>query len=319
MTKVALGVDIGGTNTVFGLIDKNGKCVFESKIDTRSFETPNLLIKTVSSTLNKVLNDDPEIELIGIGVGAPNGNFHTGLIEYAPNLKWEGIIDLVSLFYDFFKVPVYVTNDANAAAIGEMTYGAAQQLSDFILVTLGTGLGSGFVSNGKLIYGHDGFAGELGHVIIDQNGRLCGCGRKGCLETYASATGIVKTAEEQLLTSNKKSILRKYTTKLSAKDIASAANIGDELAIEIFDFTAEKLAFGLANIVPITSPKTIVLFGGLANAGPLLTIPLKKYFESFLLKIYQNNIDIILSELKNNYAAILGASALVWNEIKKNG
>lgn len=319
MTKVALGVDIGGTNTVFGLIDKNGKCVFESKIDTRSFETPNLLIKTVSSTLNKVLNDDPEIELIGIGVGAPNGNFHTGLIEYAPNLKWEGIIDLVSLFYDFFKVPVYVTNDANAAAIGEMTYGAAQQLSDFILVTLGTGLGSGFVSNGKLIYGHDGFAGELGHVIIDQNGRLCGCGRKGCLETYASATGIVKTAEEQLLTSNKKSILRKYTTKLSAKDIASAANIGDELAIEIFDFTAEKLAFGLANIVPITSPKTIILFGGLANAGPLLTIPLKKYFESFLLKIYQNNIDIILSELKNNYAAILGASALVWNEIKKNG
>ena len=317
MTKVAVGIDIGGTNTVYGLIDKSGNCFEQGKISTTSFSSPELLVAAIANEISFLLTKDTTLELAGIGVGAPNGNYQNGTVEYAPNLHWKGIVNLVNLFNIHFKVPVFVTNDANAAAIGEMTYGEAKNLTDFLLVTLGTGLGSGFVANGKLICGHDGFAGELGHVIIDQNGRICGCGRKGCLETYASATGIVKTANEMLLMDGNKSSLNALST-ITSEEIAKAADEGDQLALAIFDYTANKLGFGLANVVPITSPKAIILFGGLTNAGTLLTKPLKQYFEGYLLKIYQNKIDIIISKLKNNQAAILGASALVWNELKKH-
>ena len=284
--EVAVGIDIGGTTTVYGLIDKDGNCLLESNTSTRAFETARALVDHISKWIQEIMAENSELALAGIGVGAPNGNFHTGTIEYAPNLKWKGVINLVELFKTHFTVPIFVTNDANAATIGEMTYGSAKHLQDFLLITLGTGLGSGFVSNGDLIYGHDGFAGELGHIIIDRNGRLCGCGRKGCLETYASATGIVRTAIELIADQpDTPSDLRKIIPKdLTAKDIAIVAEKGDKLALEIFDFTAEKLGFGIANVIPVTSPKMIILFGGLAQSGDLLLTPLKKYVELNLLK-----------------------------------
>ncbi len=317
MTKIALGIDIGGTNTVFGLIDINGECIEQGNVSTIQFKTPELLVEAIANEVTHLLTKNNHFNLVGIGIGAPNGNFYNGTVEYAPNLNWKGVVNLVDLFKTYFKVPAFVTNDANAAAIGEMTYGSAKGLDDFLLVTLGTGLGSGFIANGNLIYGHDSFAGELGHVIIESNGRLCGCGRRGCLETYASATGIVKTAKEYLHTHGSNSKLKQLGESLSSIDIANAAEKGDALALKVFDYTAQKLAFGLANAVPITSPKAIILFGGLANSGELLLTPLKAYFEKFLLKIYQGKVDIILSGLNNNLAAILGASALVWNEIKE--
>lgn len=313
--NIAIGIDIGGTNTVFGLVDEYGNCLAHGNIKTSSFKSPELLVAAIANEITYHLIKNSDLKLNGIGIGAPNGNFYNGTVEYAPNLKWKGIVNLVQLFQIHFDVPVFVTNDANAAAVGEMTYGSAKNLKDFLLVTLGTGLGSGFVSNGELIYGHDGFAGELGHVIIDQNGRLCGCGRKGCLETYASATGIVKTAYEMLALPNSNSVLKTLGKDITSKSIAEAATNNDELALQIFDYTADKLALGLANAVAITSPKTIVLFGGLAHAGKLLTEPLKKYFERYVLKIYEHKINIIQSELTNN-AAILGASALVWKQIE---
>ncbi|MFK8036905.1 MAG: ROK family protein [Crocinitomicaceae bacterium] len=317
ITQVALGIDIGGTNTVFGLIDENGNCLEDGKISTKHFNTAELLVAAIANEITYLLTKNSNFQLSGIGIGAPNGNFLTGSVEYAPNLHWKGIVNLVDLFKLHFNVPAFVTNDANAAAIGEMTYGAAQQMDDFLLVTLGTGLGSGFVSNGELIYGHDGFAGELGHVIIDPNGRLCGCKRKGCLETYASATGIVNTALEMLKNNSSDSTLNQLGENINSEAIANAASTGDGLALKVFDYTAEKLAFGLANAVPITSPKAIILFGGLANSGELLLKPLNRYFEKFLLKIYKGKVNIIVSELKDNQAAILGASSLVWNEIQK--
>jgi len=245
-----------------------------------------------------------------MGIGAPNGNYYTGSIDFAPNLKWEGVIPLVDLFTEYFDFPIKLTNDANAAAMGERIYGAAKYADDFVMVTLGTGLGSGFVVNGNLVYGHDGFAGELGHTIVEKNGRDCGCGRKGCLETYASASGIVRTAKEFLENSNNS--LLSCLSEITSKSIADAAHKGDKLALDIFDYTAEKLGFSLANIVAISSPKLIVLFGGLAQSGDLIIKPTKKYMEAYLLNIYQNKVDILPSKLKASDAAILGASALAW-------
>ncbi len=316
---IALGVDIGGTNTVFGLIDRNGKCFAKNTISTGAFSDPELLVKAIKAEFDQMTDDTQAFVLKGIGVGAPNGNYYNGTIEYAPNLKWDGVINLVDLFQKHFNAPVFVTNDANAATIGEMTYGVAQNVDDFLMVTLGTGVGSGFVSNGKLIYGHDGFAGELGHVIIEPEGRLCGCTRKGCLETYTSATGVVRTAHEMLENTDLESGLRSVNNEqISSKMIGEMAEKGDPLALKIFDYTAQKLAFGLANAVAITSPKMIVLFGGLANAGDLLLNPLNKYFEEYLLVIYKNKINIVISGLESNNSAILGASAMVWNELKSS-
>lgn len=318
MIDVAIGIDIGGTNTVFGIVDVKGNCLEKKSVLTTDFPTPEKLVKAIFEQLQVMLISLENINTVGIGIGAPNGNYYNGTIEYAPNLKWKGVVNLIKLFQKYFDVPVFVTNDANAAAIGEMTYGVAKDVNDFVVVTLGTGLGSGIVCNGKLVYGYDGFAGELGHTIIEENGRECACGRKGCLETYVSATGIVRTAQIMLARYSKPSVLRNVSDeKITAKSIAEAAKQGDSLAQEIFDYTAKKLGFSLANLVAITCPEMIVLFGGLANAGESITDPTKKYMEENLLLIFKNKVNIVPSGLKSGNAAILGASSLVWNELKK--
>jgi glucokinase len=310
--KLAVGIDIGGTNTVFGLVDESGNCLVQNAIKTGDYPAVEDFVNEVQKGVNALISKFNDSEIIGMGIGAPNANFYTGTIEHAPNLKWKGVVQLVRLFEAYFDFPISLTNDANAAAMGERIYGAAKGIDDLAMVTLGTGLGSGFVVNGELVYGHDGFAGELGHVIVEKNGRLCGCGNRGCLETYASATGIVKTANE-FLAKSKDSILSDLP-EITSKAIADAALQGDKMALEIFDYTAEKLGFGLASMVAITSPKLIVLFGGLAQAGDLILKPTKKYMEQYLLKTFRNKIDIVPSELKAADAAILGASSLAWQK-----
>jgi len=247
-----------------------------------------------------------------VGAGAPNGNFYTGEIMYAPNMPWHGVIPLAKLLNGSLGLKATVNNDANAAAIGEMTYGAAKGMKDFVLVTLGTGVGSGFIANGQMIYGHDGFAGELGHVTAIRDGRLCGCGRRGCLETYASATGITRTAQEWLEERNDKTILRDHKEKLNSQIIHEAAEKGDAFALEIFDYTAKILGQTLADVVAITSPEAIIFFGGLAKAGDMLLKPIKQYMEANLLKIYKDKVSILHSAFKDSEAAILGASSLAW-------
>ncbi len=320
MKEFCIGIDIGGTNTVFGVVDINGNFIAENSIPTKKYQTIEEFIEALSKAINYSLAQiGGNYILKGIGIGAPNGNYHNGTIEYAPNLNWKGIVPIADLLNKQFHVPVVLTNDANAAAMGEMIYGAAKGLKDFIVITLGTGLGSGFVVDGKIVYGHDGFAGELGHVIYDPEGRLCGCGRKGCLETYASATGIVKTVFELLNKSGEKSLLRAIDKeKLNSKDIYEAAIQGDKIALEAFDFTALVLGRKLADAVAITSPEAIFLFGGLALSGDYILVPTKKYMEENLLKIYQNKVRVELSGLMGKNAAILGAAALIWKEIKSD-
>ena len=256
-----------------------------------------------------------ELGFAGIGVGAPNGNFHTGEIVFAPNLPWTGIIPLAKMIAEATGIETTLTNDANAAAIGEMIYGAAKGMKDFVVVTLGTGLGSGFVANGQLIYGHDGFAGELGHVIAVRDGRRCGCGRNGCLETYASATGIVRTAEQWLEEKKDDTVLRKQAGKITSAGIFDAAKAGDKFAVALFEYTGKILGQALADVVAITSPEAIILFGGLANAGTLLLEPAKRHMEDNLLHIYKNRVPLIQSILPGADAAILGASALAWDRV----
>ncbi len=253
---------------------------------------------------------------MGIGVGAPNGNYYNGTIEFAPNLSWKGIIPLKELFEKHSKLPTVVGNDANCAAMGEMIYGGASGMKDFMLITLGTGLGSGYVINGEVLYGHDSFAGELGHIIVEEEGRLCGCGRKGCLETYVSASGIVRTANKLLKENEQESSLRGLI-EIESKDIAEAAESGDALALLAFDLTAKKLGLALANSVAITSPQAIFLYGGLAKSGNLILVPTKKYMEINMLNIFKNKVEIKLSSLDNEDAAILGASALAKNEFSE--
>ncbi|PDH47930.1 MAG: glucokinase [Bacteroidetes bacterium MED-G21] len=307
---LAVGIDIGGTNTVFGLVDYLGNCVSHDSIKTSHFELVEDFVDAVCLKLTKLIADQADAEIIGVGIGAPNGNYFSGNIEFAPNLNWKGIIPLSRLFEEQLNIPTTLTNDANAAALGERIYGAAKGVDNFVMVTLGTGLGSGFVVNGDLVYGHDGFAGELGHTIVEKNGRLCGCGRRGCLETYVSATGIVKSAKEFLKKSSNSSL--SDLQFITSKSISDAAIAGDKLALEIFDFTAEKLGLSLANTIAISSPKLIVLFGGLAQSGDLLIKPTKKYLEEYVLSIYKNKIEIVSSKLNASDAAILGASALAW-------
>jgi glucokinase len=309
---LAVGIDIGGTNTVFGLVDYLGNCVSHDSIKTSHFELVEDFVDEVCLKLTKLITDQDDAEIIGVGIGAPNGNYFSGNIEFAPNLNWKGIIPLSKLFEEQLNIPTTLTNDANAAALGERIYGAAKGVDDFVMVTLGTGLGSGFVVNGDLVYGHDGFAGELGHTIVEKNGRLCGCGRRGCLETYVSATGIVKSAKEFLKKSSNSSLADLQF--ITSKSISDAATAGDKLALEIFDFTAEKLGLSLANTIAISSPKLIVLFGGLAQSGDLIIKPTKKYLEEYVLSIYKNKIEIVSSKLDASDAAILGASALAWQQ-----
>lgn len=308
----AIGIDIGGTTTSLGLADRRGQIVLQSVIPTTGFDTIELYIAAIEQEVAKFIVQVGRDNISGVGVGAPNGNYYTGEIVDAPNMPWRGRIKLAEMMSKVLGYKVTLTNDANATAMGEMMYGAARGMKDFIMVTLGTGVGSGFVANGQVIYGHDGFAGELGHTIAVRNGRPCGCGLKGCMERYCSATGIVITANEWLEQRGGASVLRGKAGNLSAKDIHEAAVAGDKLAIEIFDYTGMILGQTLATAVAITSPQAIVLFGGLANAGDVLFTPVKKHMEENLLNMYKGKIALLPSALPAADAAILGASALAW-------
>jgi len=312
---LALGIDIGGTNTAFGLVDRRGQIRARGALPTTGFDTVADFIAALKQEVLPLLAAAGHDQVTGCGVGAPNANYYTGEIAYAANLPWEGVIPLASLLKAAFRLPVTVTNDANAAALGEMMYGAAKGMKDFVVVTLGTGVGSGFVVNGQLMYGHDGFAGELGHVIAVRDGRPCGCGRRGCLETYASATGIVRTAEEWLATRQddaaRHTILRQ-AVPLTAKEIHEAAATGDAFALALMAFTGKILGQTLADMVAITSPKAIIFFGGMAKAGELLLGPARKHMEQNLLRVFRNKISFLYSDLPDADAAVLGASALVW-------
>jgi len=313
MQNLKVGIDIGGTNIMYGIVNEKGEVILKKSFPIKEFPTAEIFVDFISKELKETFNDLEKGSVVkGIGIGAPNGNYYTGSIEFAPNLKWEGKIPLAEMLNKKMDYPVQLTNDANAATMGEMIYGDAKNLKNFLFVTLGTGVGSGFVANGELILGHDGFAGELGHAIFDPKGRTCGCGRNGCLETYASATGIVRTVKELLSQSNEPSILRDIPEdEITSKAIYEAALKNDLIALTTFDYTSYILGIMLSNAVAITSPEAIFLFGGLANAGDFIFKPTKKYMEENLLKIFKNKIEIKPSGLPESDAAILGAAALI--------
>lgn len=313
----AIGIDIGGTNSVFGIVDKRGHIINQGSIKTGAYKEINEYVNHLSAGVQEIIDQvGGSGNIKGIGVGAPNGNFFTGCIEFAPNLPWKGVIPLAQMLTDKLNIPVALTNDANAAAIGEMTYGAARGMKDFIVITLGTGVGSGIVVNGQLVYGHDGFAGELGHTTAIREGRMCGCGKKGCLETYSSATGVARTAKEYLQTRKDPSVLRELAIdEITSKDVYDAAVKGDKLAKEIFEYTGQVLGESFADFVAFSSPEAIILFGGLIKAGKLIFDPVRKHMEENMLPIYRNKIKLLMSELKESDAAVLGASALGW-EVK---
>lgn len=314
--QYALGIDIGGTNTVFGLVDPRGVIHYRGAFSTKAQETVDTFIDTLHTNILPAIEEVGGSEFIkGIGIGAPNGNFYKGTIEYAPNLNWKGVIPLCQLVTKKFNLPSALTNDANAAAVGEMMYGAAKGMKDFIMITLGTGVGSGIVANGNIIYGHDGFAGELGHTIIVPDGRLhWGTGAKGSLEAYCSATGVVLTTLELLdKYNNTYSLLRKYKDEeINSKVVFDCAMENDIIAKKVFDFTGDILGKALANFVMFSSPESIILFGGLCKAGDFILNPTRKSMEENLLPIFQNKVKLLFSQLNESDAAILGASALVW-------
>ena len=315
MDSFVAGVDIGGTGTKFGIVDNLGNVLSSDTMSTRGHADIHAYIDELYDKLMILIDKVGGVGRIkGIGVGAPNGNVYTGTIEYAPNLPWKGIIPLAKLIQDKFKLPVRLTNDANAAAVGEMTYGAAKGMKDFILIALGTGVGSGIVANGELIYGHDGMAGELGHTIIIPDGRIHpGTGKKGSLESYASATGVATSAVEILNTTDRPSTLRNIPIdKIDSKAVFEAATAGDEVAKEVFEYTGRILGISLANFVMFSSPEAIILFGGLTKAGDLILKPTREHMEANLIEVFQNKIKILVSHLKESDAAILGASALMW-------
>ena len=309
-----VGIDIGGTNTVFGIVDEQGHILSHDGIKTKDYPDINVYADTVAGHLRSLIEAAGGIELInGIGVGAPNANYYTGQIEQAPNLPWKGTVPLARMLRERLPLPVTLTNDANAAALGEMTYGVARGMKDFIMITLGTGVGSGIVINGRLVYGHDGFAGELGHVIVRHGGRLCGCGRRGCLETYCSATGIVRTVHEMLSSTDTPSLLRDIPLdKVTSKDIYDAAEQGDKLALEIFRFTGTVLGEAFADFIAFSSPEAIVLFGGLAKAGEYIMAPIREAMDANVMSIYKGKTRLLPSALTDSDAAVLGASALAW-------
>ena len=311
-----VGIDIGGQTTKLGVVDARGTVLSQTVIRTDTYSEVAPYIAELSAALNKVIADaGVEGQVRGIGVGAPNGNYYTGTIEGAVNLSWGGkhTIEFAKLLSEAMNgLPVALTNDANAAAVGEMTYGAARGMKNFIMITLGTGVGSGIVINGDVVYGHDGFAGELGHVAaVRNNGRTCNCGKTGCLETYASATGVARTAREWLELSDEPSILRSVDN-ISSKDVYEAAKDGDELALRIFDFTGKMLGRSFADFIAFSSPEAIVLFGGLARAKEFLLKPIEEAMNANVLPLWRGKVKIVFSQLKESDAAILGASALAW-------
>jgi len=316
MKNVVAGVDIGGTNTVFGLVDKSGKVLAESHLKTTDFPEVTNFVKALGSGIRNMMKGQQDVELMGVGIGAPDANFHRGTIEHAPNLAWKGIVPLADLVKKEVKVPVVVTNDANAAAMGEMVFGGAKNMKDFIILTLGTGLGSGIVVDGKMVYGHTGFAGEVGHITVVPGGRECGCGRKGCLEQYASATGLVKTVSMMISEMREESILRDIPpSKLTSKQIAEACAKGDPIAVKAMEYTAEKLGFGIVNSIVYTSPEAIFLFGGLAQAGEMLFKPVRDYLKKNNYVLFKNTVKILPSGIPESNGAVLGAAALILNEL----
>jgi len=312
-----VGIDIGGTNTVFGFVDRDGNILGEDSLNTTQYDEPEVFVAALYEKIMVTKGKRcPGVEILGFGIGAPMGNINKGTIEYPADLPWKGIIPLAALFNRYTSLPVIVTNDANAAAVGEMIYGGAKGMKNFVVITLGTGLGSGFVVDGKLVYGHDGFAGEIGHTIIrpgDSN-RDCGCGRKGCLETYVSASGIKRTMLKILADKLDPSELRKCSfDELDSKKIYEAAKKGDKLALRAFEHTGAMLGFKLADVVAHTNPEAIFLFGGLALAKELIFEPAREHMEKNLLNIYQGKVKLLPSELSAQNAAVLGASSLIWS------
>lgn len=317
MKEVVAGIDIGGTNSVFGLVDKSGNILADGSLITTDYPEIKDFVSALTKAINEQLAKNPDLKLIAIGIGAPNANYHKGTIELAPNLAWKGIVPLSEYMKEKIDVPVVITNDANAAALGEMIFGGAKNMKDFIVLTLGTGLGSGVVINGQVVYGHTGFAGELGHVTIVPGGRACGCGKKGCYETYASASGLVRTVLEMLSTMREESSLRDIPpSKLTSKTIAIAAANGDPVAKKAMEYTAEMLGFGIMNAIVFSSPEAIFLFGGLAQAGEMLLAPVRKYVDQNVMPIFKGTYKILPSGIPESNAAVLGSAALAWNEIK---
>ena len=321
----AIGVDLGGTNTVFGIVDRSGNILAQASIKTQAYPTAEAFVEVGVQTLLPLIQQVGGIDQIaGMGIGAPNANYYTGAIETAPNIAWahERIVPLAQMFSSSLSPlsPVLLTNDANAAAMGEMAYGAARHMKDFIVITLGTGVGSGIVTGGQLLYGHDGFAGELGHVIMvrGQEGRSCGCGRTGCLETYCSATGVARTARELLTTTDRPSLLRqKPLDQIESLDVSIAASQGDQLALDIFRFTGTLLGQACADFAAFSSPEAFIFFGGLCRAGELIMQPIREAYERSVMPIYRGKAQFLVSPLMDTNAAVLGASALVWGDQKK--
>lgn len=311
-----IGLDLGGTNSVFGIVDANANVVAETSVKTRGHGPVEQYVADCIDALNVIIDQVGGIGKIkAMGIGAPNGNYYTGCIEFAPNLPWgTDVIPLAKMFSEALGIPVAMTNDANAAAIGEMTYGAAKGMKNFIMITLGTGVGSGIVCDGKLVYGSDGMAGELGHIIVHRtNGRECGCGRKGCLETYCSATGVARTAREILSTSDAPTLLREIPLdQIESKDVSIAASKGDEVAKSIMNFTGRLLGEACADFACFNSPEAFIFFGGLTKAGDLIMDPIRKGYDENILKCYKGKAKMLVSQLDDAKAAVLGASALGW-------
>ncbi len=305
--KVNAGVDIGGTNTKIGLVDEQGNVIARSRFSTAACPNYEVFIDSIGENIRELLSAD--MSLSGIGIGAPNGNFFSGAVEFAPNMPFKGVLTIRDSLKKSFDCPIVLTNDANAAAMGEKIYGAAKDYNDFIVITLGTGVGSGIYCNGQIVYGHDGFAGELGHVMVYPNGRECGCGRKGCLEPYANERGIRQTFDEMKSKYPNSTLIG--IKEINAKIIADHAHNGDKLGIAVFEQTGKYLGFAFANFMAFLSPKAIFLFGGISRAGELLRKPLIKEMERNMLNIFQNKLEIRFSELPNDDAAILGAAAMV--------
>jgi glucokinase len=317
MKELVIGIDIGGTYTKYGFVDRDGNIYAEGVAQTDTFQNVDDYLENLVSSLKESEKEiSIEHTIRGIGIGAPNGNYYKGTVEYAPNLNWDGIVPLTNLFRKYYDLPVKLTNDANAAAMGEMIFGSASNMRDFILITLGTGLGSGIVVNGNLVYGHDGYAGELGHINVVKNGRKCGCGSQGCLETYVSATGIKRTVFELLANEAQPSSLAEQSfNDLNSKIIYEAAKNGDVIALKAFEITGEILGRKLADAVAHTSPEAIFLLGGLAKSGDLLFRPTKKYMEENLLFVFKNKVQILASGLIDKNAAVLGCGALIWSHL----
>ena len=315
-----IGVDLGGTNTVFGIVDARGQIVAEDSIKTQAYKTAEDFVKACVECLKPLIAQVGGNEKVaGMGIGAPNGNYYSGSIEFAPNLCWahNGVVPLAQMLSDQLEgLPVRLTNDANAAAMGEMAYGAARGMKNFIVITLGTGVGSGIVVNGQVLYGHDGFAGELGHVtMVREGGRTCGCGRKGCLEAYCSATGVARTAREILATTDRPSLLRnKPADEIESLDVSIAASKGDEVANEIFRFTGKMLGEACADFAAFSSPEAFIFFGGLCKAGDLIMKPIEEAYNQSVLPIFRGKAKFLVSSLMDANAAVLGASALGWED-----